>query len=246
MLDHQTLPPTAAARLCLSTTNLATKTTSRPLLWDRWGFPKHMNIGPISACSPLISADVRLLSAVSPFVSPLHYTSCPTFSVLAGTASNGQGFQGLLDALLSIPRVDSKYVTLQVERMTANVFKDPAVAIGTAKEIVETCCKDDPGGLEHQRWWSAKAAGFGEAHEQLARRSASPVQWGLPPNKIISNALQTLVSGLAELRNQHGTGHGKAAGNGEIGSRRARLAVGAATTLCIYLAETHSEIAPQS
>ena len=179
------------------------------------------------------------------FISPLHYTSCPTFSVLAGSGSNGQGAQlGLLDALLSIPGVDSKYVTKQVERMTASLLKDPALAIGTAKEIVETCCKTILGDLNVDDGGAPKLPG-------LVRLTVKSLVDRLPQsngdseaNKTIAMALQTLVTGLAELRNLHGTGHGKAAANGEISSRQAKLAVGAAATLCVYLAETHSEIAP--
>lgn len=54
--------------------------------------------------------------------------------------------------------------------------------------------------------------------------------------KAIFGALGTLAGGIAELRNVHGTGHGQTHGNDKIGLRQARLAVGAAATICIYLA----------
>ena len=36
---------------------------------------------------------------------------------------------------------DATYVTQQITRMEASVVNDPDLAIGTAKELVETCCK---------------------------------------------------------------------------------------------------------
>jgi hypothetical protein len=58
--------------------------------------------------------------------------------------------------------------------------------------------------------------------------------------RLLSN-LATIANGVAELRNQYGTGHGKAAGSKGLGSRHAKLAVGAASTLAVFLAETHNE-----
>ena len=37
--------------------------------------------------------------------------------------------------------IDAGYVAQQITRMEAAVVSDPGLAIGTAKELVETCCK---------------------------------------------------------------------------------------------------------
>jgi hypothetical protein len=58
--------------------------------------------------------------------------------------------------------------------------------------------------------------------------------------RLLSN-LATITQGIAELRNHYGTGHGKAAGAKGLGPRHAKLAVGAASTLAVFLAETHNE-----
>ncbi|WP_354328249.1 abortive infection family protein [Variovorax atrisoli] len=47
------------------------------------------------------------------------------------------------------------------------------------------------------------------------------------------------------MRNHYGKGHGKAAGAKGLQPRHAKLAVGAASTLAVFLAETHNERAPQ-
>ncbi|WP_157152646.1 abortive infection family protein [Cellvibrio sp. BR] len=53
--------------------------------------------------------------------------------------------------------------------------------------------------------------------------------------------LADITYGVAELRNSYGTGHGKNAKSRGLSSRHAKLAVGAASTLAIFLIETHSE-----
>src|SRR5258708_5420261 len=53
--------------------------------------------------------------------------------------------------------------------------------------------------------------------------------------------LAQLVQGSAELRNAYGTGHGRsrAQARQRLEPRHARLAVGTATTLGVFLYETH-------
>ena len=53
--------------------------------------------------------------------------------------------------------------------------------------------------------------------------------------------LTTLVQGSAELRNAYGTGHGlsKTGARQHLTPRHARLAVGSAATLGVFLYETH-------
>lgn len=57
----------------------------------------------------------------------------------------------------------------------------------------------------------------------------------------VLGSLGGIVSGIAELRNSYGTGHGKPSGSGGLGLRHARLAVGAASTLAAFLFETFND-----
>ena len=59
--------------------------------------------------------------------------------------------------------------------------------------------------------------------------------------RLLSN-LGSITQGVVELQNQHGTGHGKKAGTKGLGSRHAKLAVGAASTLAVFFVETHDEM----
>jgi AbiJ N-terminal domain 3/Abortive infection C-terminus len=139
---------------------------------------------------------------------------------------------------------DPGYIFQQITRMEAAVINDPTLAIGTAKELVETCCKTI---LE------ARGAPFSNSADlpQLVKLTAKELE--LTPENIPDKAkaaetirrllsnLATITQGIAELRNHYGTGHGKAAGAKGLGSRHAKLAVGAASTLAVFLAETHNE-----
>jgi hypothetical protein len=128
--------------------------------------------------------------------------------------------------------------------MEASVLNDPSLAIGTAKELVETCCKTI---LEARNVAFAKSADLPELMK-LTIKELELTPDDIPNEakaadtikRLLSN-LATITQGIAELRNQYGTGHGKAAGAKGLGSRHAKLAVGAASTLAVFLAETYNE-----
>lgn len=56
--------------------------------------------------------------------------------------------------------------------------------------------------------------------------------------RLLSN-LAVITQGIAELRNHYGTGHGKLNASKGLQPRHAKLAVGAASTLAVFLSETH-------
>ncbi|MEW5980714.1 MAG: abortive infection family protein [Acidobacteriota bacterium] len=139
---------------------------------------------------------------------------------------------------------DPGYIAQQITRMEAAVANDPALAIGTAKELVETCCKTI---LEARGVQFSKSAELAELMK-LTTKQLELTPADIPDKtkaadtmkRLLSN-LATITQGIAELRNQYGTGHGKAAGAKGLTSRHAKLAVGAASTLAVFLAETHNE-----
>jgi hypothetical protein len=139
---------------------------------------------------------------------------------------------------------DPGYVAQQITRMEAAVANDPALAIGTAKELVETCCKTI---LQARRIQFGKSADLPEL-VKLTIKELELTPDDIPDKakaadtmkRILSN-LATITQGVAELRNHYGTGHGKTAGSKGLGPRHAKLAVGAASTLAVFLAETHNE-----
>ena len=139
---------------------------------------------------------------------------------------------------------DANYVLEQITRMETSVENDPRLAIGTAKELVETVCKTI---LEERNITI-------EGNPDLPKLvKATAKELKLTPEDIPDEAkafesikrllsnLATITNGIAELRNNYGTGHGKSASSKGLGARHAKLAVGAASTLAIFLVETHHE-----
>jgi hypothetical protein len=137
---------------------------------------------------------------------------------------------------------DASYVVQQITRMESSVLNDPELAIGTAKELIETCCKS----ILHER--NAEIPNNADI-PQLVKLTSKELQ--LTPadihdaakasetvKRLLSN-LATITQGIAELRNQYGTGHGKIGTARGLTSRHAKLAVGAASTLAVFLIETH-------
>ncbi len=137
---------------------------------------------------------------------------------------------------------DAGYVTQQITRMEAAVNQDPELAIGTAKELVETCCKSI---------LTERGVSFSKNDDLPKLVKATVRQLELSPDDIPDRAkasetikrllsnLATITQGVAELRNYYGTGHGKARTGKGLQPRHAKLAVGAASTLAVFLAETH-------
>lgn len=128
--------------------------------------------------------------------------------------------------------------------MEASVLNDPALAIGTAKELVETCCKTI---LEARSIPFRRNADIPELTKlavktlELTPDDTSEKSKAVDIIRRLLSNLATITQGVAELRNYYGTGHGKAAGAKGLGSRHAKLAVGAASTLAVFLTETHNE-----
>ena len=151
---------------------------------------------------------------------------------------------GISAAKEAVSGTDVGYVMKQITRMEAAVLNDPSLAIGTAKELVETCCKTI---LSKRR----VEVPSGDNLPQLVKRTSKELK--LTPDDIPEKAravdtirrllsnLATITSGVAELRNAYGTGHGREAFAKGLSPRHAKLAVGAASTLAVFLVETHRE-----
>lgn len=139
---------------------------------------------------------------------------------------------------------DAPELHRQIERMQNAIEGDPDLAIGTAKELVETTCKTI---LEE------RGIQFDE-HEDITklvketRKALGLVPDNIPDSakgaeiirRLLSN-LGSIAQELGELRNLYGTGHGKAAKSKGLSARHARLAAGIASTLATFLFETHKE-----
>lgn len=139
---------------------------------------------------------------------------------------------------------DSDYLVRQITRMESAVNDDPGLAIGTAKELIESVCKtilDERGIDDYDSLELPKLVRLTVKELKLTPPDISDSAKAADSIKRILSNLVTITSGIAELRNSYGTGHGKSAKTKGLGARHARLAIGAASTLAVFLFETHKD-----
>jgi hypothetical protein len=137
-----------------------------------------------------------------------------------------------------------EYISQQITRMQSSIVSDPELAIGTAKELVETCCKTillergialdgDPDLPKLMRLTQKELNLLPEHFDDNVK--------GVDAVRRVLSSFANVRQGMAELRKLYGTGHGKAGKSKAIEPRHAKLAVGAATTLAIFLFETYKK-----
>lgn len=138
--------------------------------------------------------------------------------------------------------LNAEYVSQQINLMESSIEAAPHISIGLSKELIETCCKSifqereqkcntdwDLGKLMKETTKLLKLTPSDIPNEAKAATSI----------KQILGSLSSVVQGIAEVRNEYGSGHGKDGKFKGLQPRHAKLAVGAASTLAIYLLETH-------
>lgn len=140
--------------------------------------------------------------------------------------------------------LDANHLAEQIRRMEDSVETDPSLAIGTAKELIETCCKT----ILSERGQEISGTPDIPTLTKATLKELNLVPEGVPNaargadviKRLLSN-LSTIGHGLAELRGLYGTGHGQHGSTSGLTTRHAKLAVGAASTLAVFLFETHEQ-----
>jgi hypothetical protein len=148
----------------------------------------------------------------------------------------------LAGVLMAATRLTLPEMLKQVERMQAAVDEDPGLAVGTAKELLETTCK----------FILAERGSLPDASPdvpQLVRATAKALKL-LPDDipdaakgaesirRVLSSVTQ-IASGVAELRNLYGTGHGRDGKRRGLLPRHARFVVTSVAAASTFLLETH-------
>lgn len=139
--------------------------------------------------------------------------------------------------------LSADYLAAQIDRLSEAVEQDSDLAIGQAKELVETCCKtilQANGESDYERLDLVPLVKKTMTHLQLLPEDIPETARGSKTIKAVLGNLAMIAQGMAELRNLYGTGHGKHAQHKRLPVRHARMAVGAATTLAAFLFETHA------
>ena len=137
------------------------------------------------------------------------------------------------------------YLVQQIELMEKEVEENPLAAIGSAKELIETCCKtilDNTLSVRRDPNWSVDKLFYASSKQLnlIPDDVTSPKKAKEIIDKVLNN-LKNLALSLAELRNYYGKGHGKTASYVGLEVHHARLAVNSSITLVRFLWDTYKE-----
>lgn len=138
--------------------------------------------------------------------------------------------------------LDAGWMQKAIERLEHSIDSDPWLAIGTAKELVESCCKSilEKRGVTVSRTDDLPKLTKTLARElQLVPEGISDEAKGAKTVRLILQNLSVLTQYIAELRGLYGTGHGWAGDTRGLEPRHARLAAGAAVTFIDFVTETY-------
>lgn len=139
-------------------------------------------------------------------------------------------------------KFSSDYIDSQVSIMMENIEKNPNVAIGKSKELLESCAKTILDELDIEYSKSIEFTPLLKAVMKELRLSSDTqdkdTSSGKIATKILGN-LSAIPQNIAELRNIFGDGHGKSKTFVSLPPRYARLAVGTSTTIVYFLWETY-------
>jgi Abortive infection C-terminus len=144
-------------------------------------------------------------------------------------------------------KFDAVHMLEQVKRMNEAVDSDPGLAIGSSKELIETCCKTILGERGHTLSGSENMNDLlkkTRAELKLVPEAVDPSRKGHDTIKRVLSNLGQVAQGINELRGLYGTGHGKDGRTRGIQPRHARLAVYSAAALVTFLFETHEALGP--
>ncbi|MFD0726298.1 abortive infection family protein [Lysobacter brunescens] len=157
---------------------------------------------------------------------------------------SNQGTRAVSRARTVADALSAGWMAKEIQRLERAVDADPDLAIGTAKELVETCCKTilTKRGVEYGR-----SADLGDL-TKLVVKELKLVPENIPDEakgadniKLILRNLTSITHNLAQLRGLYGTGHGRDGQHRGLQPRHARLAVASAVAFIDFVAETYQE-----
>lgn len=154
------------------------------------------------------------------------------------TSRNLERANKIADAL------DADWMRGEIQRVERAIDTDPALAIGTAKDLVESCCKSILD--RRQVEYTSKAdlptlTKLVAAELQLVPDGISEQAKGAETVRLILRNLGSLTHYLAQLRGLYGSGHGRTGKYKGLQSRHARLAVSAAVAFIEFVTETYHD-----
>jgi len=153
------------------------------------------------------------------------------------------GHHPTMDQLVETAHLlDAHALRQQIDRIRNAIDEDPCLAIGTAKELLETTCKTilaDFGLETNINWDLTRLVKETRSALHLVPEDVPDGVKGAEIVKRVLGNLGQIAQGVAELRNLYGTGHGRDGRFRGLSPRHARLAVACSTALATFLFETY-------
>ena len=152
------------------------------------------------------------------------------------------GASAVSRAMTVADALNAGWMAKEIERLESAIDSDPALAIGTAKELVETCCKTI---LNRRNVPFTKSEDLGDLTKKLTKElrlvpeGITDEVKGADNIRLILRNLTQLTNNLAQLRGLYGTGHGRDGHHKGLQPRHARLAVASAVAFIDFVADTH-------
>lgn len=141
-----------------------------------------------------------------------------------------------------ISAIDAQTLHDGIRRMEDAVADDPALAIGAAKDLIESICRTI---LDAKGQTVAKDPDLSElvkATTKILKLAPDDIPSAAKGAELVKRTLHNLaaiVGNVGELRTLYGTGHGKSGKVRGLQVRHARLVAGAAATLATFLWDTY-------
>lgn len=140
--------------------------------------------------------------------------------------------------------LNTEYIKNKISLMTEAVSTDTDLAIGAAKELVETICKSilKQSSVEYDEDWNiAKLLKETNNVLDFSPKFAQNPDEAERSIRQILGGISSAIQGITELRNAYGTGHGKDADFVGLESKYAKLIVGAVAEIAIFYLATNGE-----
>lgn len=142
--------------------------------------------------------------------------------------------------------LDTAYVNNKINTMNEAIYKDTDLAIGTAKELLETTCKSilqQRGETIKSEWTLSQLLNATKDILDIKPKDVSDPEKGERSIKQILGGISSIVQGVTELRNNYGTGHGKSPEFKGLETKYAKLIVGVVSEVAILFLSINGETA---
>ena len=140
--------------------------------------------------------------------------------------------------------LNADWMRKEIERVEDAIDNDPALALGTAKDLLESCCKTI---LTNHGVSFGKSDDLPKLTKVLAKKlklvpdDIPDEAKGAEKIKRILGNLSALTQNMAELRGLYGSGHGRDGKYKGLEPRHARLAVASAVAFIDFVTATYQQ-----